>query len=96
VNVATCSECSKNFSNADVDEIQTNTGLGKSPIVPTLTAARMLGRPGQADWVFQELRCAVFPHNGSYFVRLSEIRSYADQTGITVVPLGSNDPTVWA
>jgi len=96
VNAANCSECSKSFSTEEVDEVQTNTDLGKSPIVTPLTAARILGKPGKADWVMQEFRNGVFLHNGSHFIRLSEIRSYADQKGIAVVPLGASDPTVWA
>ena len=96
VNCGSCSECRARFSNEDVDEIQTNTDIGKRPIVPILTAARMLGRPGAAGWAMQELGRDVFPHNGSDFVRLSAIRSYADQSGITVVPLSAQAVTVWA
>ena len=53
VTTASCPECSMSFPSVDLDDIQTNTDIGKAPHVTVLNAARMLGRPREDGWVMQ-------------------------------------------
>ena len=66
--------------------------MGMVPVVTTLKAARMLGKPGQPDWVMENFRADIVDNNNGHFVTLSGVRSYADVNKITVEP---TDTILW-
>jgi hypothetical protein len=78
-----------------VDEIQSNIGAGRVPLVLVLNAARMLGNPGNADWAMREFRDDVILHNNLDCIRLPAIRAYVDRKGTQLLEATSVMPTVW-
>lgn len=60
-----------------------------------LNAARMLGKPGDAEWVLRELADRVSRNSGSLVIPLGDIRRYADRNSIPITPLDNNVPSMW-
>jgi len=67
---------------------------GKVPVVEPLRAARLLKRPGEPDWVIEQLKGVLVLSDNRYCIRLPDIRAYADRMGIRIS--ATNAPTVWA
>ena len=85
---AKCPGCGAEFAELEISEIQENEGRGMIATIDALRATRMLGNPGNPNWVAGELRDKGFNDNqGQLAFPLSEIRRYANAKKIQITPL---------
>jgi hypothetical protein len=95
-NVGKCTSCGKAYPEMDLEMVQANVLADLVPVVDTLQAARILGRPGEGTWASHELRrTGIVNDCGGFDYPLTEVRAYAERHGIRLVPLDDNTPSVW-
>jgi len=90
-----CQYCGEVYPEPALDEIRTRLRDGNVLFVHMLNAARMLGRPGEATWAFEQLRSAAILRDNVHYVPLSAVVGYARRNSIRLQPLGKNSQAHW-
>ncbi len=60
-----------------------------------MRAAKMLGRPGDSQWVREAVSGTFVSQDELSIVPLSIVHTYAVSNDITLTPLGENEPVGW-
>lgn len=90
-----CQYCGEVYCEPALDDMRRHLARGEVLVVHMLNAARMLGRPGEATWAFEQLRSVAILRDNVHYVALSAVVGYAQKNDIRLEPLGKNSQAHW-